>query len=43
MLVYKEWISMKRKSYVREYVWAGLFLFGIIPIFIKRKNYGGRA
>lgn len=41
MLVYKTWRILKRISYDetpyhREYLWEGWFLFGIIPLYLKR-------
>jgi hypothetical protein len=45
MIIYKQWLTVKTKQEGTEhkptktrFLWDGWFLFGVIPLYIRRKN-----
>lgn len=40
MIVYKTWKQIKcgKTEIKARYIWEGWFLFGIIPLYLKRNN-----
>lgn len=38
MIVYKTWTTMQYKNRFNRYKWHGWFLFGIIPLYLKRET-----
>jgi len=38
MIVWKEWARFVRRNSTNVWYYEGWFLFGFIPLFIKRKN-----
>jgi len=40
MIVYKTWKKYKRDPFLSTYWYEGWFLFGVIPLYIKRTVSG---
>jgi len=38
MIIYKTWKQRLKKDFLDTYSWDGWFLFGIIPLYIRRKT-----